>query len=92
MPIVQVDETLAQEVLARANEHSGATLTLAPGEDLPLTRFGFNSFSTLSFIVDLEHTFRIEVDEAALTDGSLESIRSVAAMVAARTLKREVGA
>ena len=79
-----VSNDLATGVLAVLNRCAGTKLTLPPEGDIPLSRFGLTSFSTLSFIVDLERTFGIEVEEPALSDGSLDSLQHIVQYVTVR--------
>ena len=79
-----ISNEVVDRVLACLNRSAGTSLVLPPSGDLPVAQFGLNSFSTLAFIVDLEQTFGIEVDEPALTDGSLGSVQRVAQYVVQR--------
>ena len=79
-----VSREIVLQVLECVNRNAGTTLTLPADGDLSMAQFGMNSFNTLAFIIDLERTFDMEVDESALTDGSLSSIYRVAQYVVDR--------
>jgi len=81
---MDAQETLVKKVLDCANRIAHTSLHLQPDGDISLQAFGFDSLSLFAFILELERTVGMEFDEALLHHEDLSSIRSTAALIAAR--------
>ena len=78
---LNVDE-LVDRVLDCANRVAGTRLSLQDSGDVALDAFGFDSLSAFAFMIELEETCGLAFDETLLEPGRLQTIRSVAALIA----------
>ena len=78
---MESQEALVERVLDCANRIANKSLRLPPDGDLPLRDFGFDSLTLFAFILELERTCGIQLDNALLNQGQLVSIRSAAALI-----------
>jgi hypothetical protein len=79
---MKTEHELTLDVLACANRIARTSLSMPPGEDLPMEAFNFDSLSLFAFILELEQTCGIEFDDALLNHERLRSIRSAVALIA----------
>jgi acyl carrier protein len=75
------DDAAARKIVDCANKVLGTSLSLAPGGDIPLKAFDFDSLSLFAFLLEINAAFGIDFDDLLAHEEQMVSVRSVAALI-----------
>ena len=71
-------EEIVVRVLDAANKAAGTSLSIRVGGDIPIDDFHLDSLSLFAFMVELESSCAISLDDALESYDQLQSVRSTA--------------